>query len=382
MTDPSMTPDMPDAGEITNFLRRFADLMSNGQNATFLRRAAVLLENLTARLTATIDEEHHWQYKYATVTHQADMLEAECDTLKHDIEGHLNITTSILAERDELKTTLDAREEEFSELNHALNRARGELATKLEAYQETMAGLRAVFDEERKALEAALEARGEELDRLRRDLEREREDCATKSKTHEVELSELRLAFDRERGELQAQLKVRGDELAALRVVSHREYDALKAKVASLEAKRAALRSAFERISDLRNQTTGHQGGTDRSVPGKPGLEPDATPLSAQRGDRDPIVGETSSVVPKATLRQARAQFEYLAKECTPRGDIASQVMCELGAYTMDLALTAGGETHNLPAGEVALSILATPGSTDLTQTDSATLMVTTRAIV
>jgi DNA repair exonuclease SbcCD ATPase subunit len=307
MTDPSTAPDLPDAAEITKFLRRFADLMSNGQNATFLRRAAVLLENLTARLTAAIDQEHLWQSKYATVTHQASMLEAECDALKHDIEGHLIITTSILAERDELKATLEAREAELSELSGALNHARGELATKLEAHQEAMAGLRAAFDDERKALKATLEARGEELDQLRRDLEREREDCAAKSKTHQGELSELRLAFERERDELQAQLKVCGDELAALHVVSHRE-----------------------------------------------------------RGDRDLIVGETNAIVPKATLRQARAQFEYLAKECIPHGDIASQVMCELGAHTMDLALTAGGEgeTDNLPAGEVALSIFAPPGST------------------
>jgi hypothetical protein len=72
-------------------------------------------------------------------------------------------------------------------------------------------------------------------------------------------------------------------------------------------------------------------------------------------------IAETSAVVPKATLRQARAQFEYLAKQCIPRGDIASQVMCELGAHTMELALTAGGEPAGLPVGEMALSILA-PG--------------------
>jgi chromosome segregation ATPase len=250
MTDLSMAPDMPDAGEVTNFLRRFADLMSNGQNATFLRRAADLLENLTARLTAAIDEEHLWQYKCETVTHQTSMLEAECDALKHDIEGQLNITTSILAERDELKTTLEAREEELPELKRALNRARCELAMKLEAHEEAMSGQRAVFDEERKALEATLEARGEELDRLRRDFEREREDCAAKSKTHEGELSELRLAFDRERGELQAQLKVREDEFAALRVVSHREHDALKAKVASCtQPARTSARATVKPIS-------------------------------------------------------------------------------------------------------------------------------------
>jgi hypothetical protein len=58
-------------------------------------------------------------------------------------------------------------------------------------------------------------------------------------------------------------------------------------------------------------------------------------------------------------LRQVRAQFEYLAREFMPRGDIASQVMCELGAYTMDLALLAGREDNHLSVGEVARSILA-----------------------
>src|SRR5450759_55821 len=98
MTDPSMTPETPDVAETANFLRRFADLMSNGQNATYLQRAAVLLETLTARVTAAI---------------------------KHDMEGHLDITTSILAERDALKATLQAREAELAELNSALGRERG-----------------------------------------------------------------------------------------------------------------------------------------------------------------------------------------------------------------------------------------------------------------
>ena len=68
-------------------------------------------------------------------------------------------------------------------------------------------------------------------------------------------------------------------------------------------------------------------------------------------------------MVPKTTLRQARAQFEYLAKEFIPLGDIASQVMCELGAYTMDLALTAGQKTDHFPVDEVAFRLLAPPGS-------------------
>jgi hypothetical protein len=60
-------------------------------------------------------------------------------------------------------------------------------------------------------------------------------------------------------------------------------------------------------------------------------------------------------VVPKETLRQARAQFEFLARECIRRGDVATQAMCELGAHSIDLALV--GEHHPPSAGE-ALDIL------------------------
>ena len=75
VTDPSMTPETPDVADTANFLRRFADLMSNGHNARYLQHAAVLLETLTARVTAATDEEQLWRYKYETVTHHADALE-------------------------------------------------------------------------------------------------------------------------------------------------------------------------------------------------------------------------------------------------------------------------------------------------------------------
>jgi hypothetical protein len=364
MTDPSMMPETPDAAAIAHFLRRFADLMSNGQNATYLQHAAVLLETLTARITAALDEEQLWRYKYETVTRHADALEAECEGLKHDVEGHLDITTSILSERDTLKAALQAREAELSGLGDVLSRERGEFATQLQAHEQAMAGLRVAVAHERDALKATVAARDQELGQLRRACERQGEEFAAKSSAHETELSELRLAFDRERDELQARSNARGEELAALRAASDRENGELKAKVASLEAKRAELRSAFERISELKNQTIAHRDGTDPVAARKPGPEAETNGHPAQPGDRDPAVQESDAVVPKATLRQARAQFEYLAKECIPRGDIASQVMCELGAYTMDLALVAGQQTGDLPAGEVVLSILASPGST------------------
>jgi chromosome segregation ATPase len=363
MTDASLPPESPDVTEIASFLRRFADLMSNGYNATYLHRAADMVESLTARVTAASDEEKLWRYKYETVTRHADALEAECDTLKHDVdtlkhdvdtlkhdvEGHMEIAASILGERDALKAALQEREAEIAELEASLSRERGEAATTSEQREQALTELQVAFDREREALEADAKARREELAELRQSSEREREDLKAAVEKAEQSLAELRLARDREQAELQVRLKVSADELAALHTVSRRERDELQARVASLEDKRAALRMAFERISDLRSVEASE----------KPAPEAVAPPLAAQPGDQTMAISETSAVVPKATLRQARAQFEYLAKQCIPRGDIASQVMCELGAHTMDLALTSGGEPADLPVGEMALSILA-----------------------
>jgi hypothetical protein len=365
MTDPSMAPEAPDVAETASFLRRFADLMSNGYNATYLQRAADLLETLTARVLAASDEDELWRNKYESLARHAEALEAECDALRHDIEGHLNVTSSILTERDSLQAVVQSRESELSELRDALSRERD--AAKLGAHEEALAGLRVAFDREREALQTTAKVRDEEVEQLRRAFEDERRELTAAVKAGEQSLAELRLALDGERAGFQTRLKASGDELAAFRVASERERDALTMKVAALEAKRAELRSAFERISDLRTQAVG----TGSSVAGKPGPEAEARPFPAQRRQMDPAVKEASAVVPKTTLRQVRAQFEYLAKECIPRGDIASQVMCELGAHTMDLALTAGGETDHLPVGEVALSILAPGGSTLLATADT-----------
>ena len=369
MTDPSTTPETPDVAATAKFLRRFADLMSTGQNASYLNQAAHLLETLTAQLSAALDQEQLGQYKYEALTQHADTLEAECEALKQDIDGHLNITTSILAERDALKTALQGRDAELSELRGTLNREREEHAAKSEAQESVLAGLRVMFDQEREALKATSAKKSDELDQLRGAFERERDELAAQLKAREAELSKLRLGFGHERDQLQSQLKARGDELAALRTGSEREREALKEKVATLEAKRAELRLAFDRIGDLRSQTAEHDEGADRSVADR-GVEAEARLLAAQPGAQSPGLGAADAVVAKATLRQARAQFEYLARECVRRGDIASQVMCELGAYSMDLALVAGGETGHPPAGEVARSILAPPDQTSLAVAD------------
>ena len=222
MTDPSLPPEPPDVGEIASFLRRFADLMSSGYNATYLHHAAGLLESLTARVTAASDEEALWRYKYETVTRHADALEAECDTLKHDVEGHMEIAASILGERDALKAALQERETDIAELEASLTRERGEAATASELHEEILAELRVSFDREREALEADARARREQLDQLRQSSEREREEFQATIAKGEQSLVEFRVARDREQAELQVRLKVSVDELAALHTVSRR----------------------------------------------------------------------------------------------------------------------------------------------------------------
>jgi chromosome segregation ATPase len=361
MIDPSMTPETPTTAETAHFLRRFADLMSVGHNANYLHHAAVLLESLAAQVTAAVDEEQLWRYKYETVTRHADLLEAECDALKHDIDGHLDIISSTLAERDMLKATLQGREAELSELLGVLERERGEQTAASQTHEQALAALGAGFERERETLRAAADARGDELDLLRLASERENGELATKLQAREKEEAELRLAFDRERDELSAQLKARGDELATLRAASDRESDALREKVAGLEAKRLELRAAFDRISLLRDQTVDPRHGTDRAGPEQPPLEAQVNSRAAEPGGRNPSVAETDAVVPKATLRQIRAQFKYLANEFTGVGDVPSRVMCELGAFTMDTVLGADRKAAPLPTGDIALSILAAP---------------------
>ncbi len=358
MTDPVQ---MPEATETISFLRRFADLMSKGENAKYLSRAADLLETLTADVAAARDEESLWRYKHETAIQHADALESECDALKNDIEGHLNITTRILSERDNLKSTLQERETALADLGASLQQERAEFARQMQAQQEAIAALRTAFDRERETALAGLGA----------SLQQERGEFAKQTQAQQEAVAALRTAFDQERETLKAAARLQEQELDQLRAAAgggeqnftelRRERDELQAKMAYFEAKRTEIRSAFERISDLRNQTIGSDRLADRFV--SEGFESgaEATSRLAESGQQRLVAGEANAVVLKATLRQARAQFQYLAKECVVRGDLASQVMCELGAYTMDLALTERRETAELPVGAVALNILAAP---------------------
>jgi chromosome segregation ATPase len=350
MTDPATVPEAAEAAETAHFLRRFADLMSNGQNAEYLMRAADLLDALMARATASSDEEQLWRYKYETLTHQNDELETECESLRHDIERHVKLSSFIITERDTLKTTLEGREAELLELGQGLKREQDTLkreqeaaATKSQAHELALTELRTGFDQERVALKASLDASIKQIEQQRSEFHRERDELSAKLSQSEAVMAEFRRSFDRERDDWRSRLTSREDELAAIRVATANEHEELQQRIEALETKRAELRSAFDRISQL-GVATDHRAEAQRGSP------------SVQSQDRGS--GENSAVVPKETLRQARAQFEFLANECVRRGDVATQAMCELGAHTMDQALVAEETSQPSSIGEVALSIL------------------------
>ena len=316
-TNPAIESEGPDAAEAAHFLRRFAGLMANGHNAKYLLRSAELLEALTARASAASDEEQLWRYKYETLTQHADSLEAECGRLKDDIEGHVNVSGLILAERDALREALEKREAELLETSGALQRQIEQFATASQANDNATTELRARFDQERRELMAAADVAAREMEQQRRVFERGQQQSAAEIKRQQEEIVELRLAFDRERFELQSQLASREVELGAFR------------------AGAGLVREGADRNEPRAYQASGLAGGSKLSV------------------------DKTSAIVPKETLRQARAQFEFLAKECLRRGDVATQAMCELGAHAMQLALAGDESIDASPIGRMALNILS-----------------------
>ncbi len=355
MNHPAVAAEAPSAAEAAHFLRRFADLMSNGHNANFLLRAAELLEDLSARSSAASDEHQLLRDRYGTLTQHTDQLEAECERLKGDVEGHVSVAGLILAERDTLKAALEAREAELLDVIGALQREQDQSATQSQAHEGAVAELRTSFDQERLVLMAAADVSAKEIEQQRRVHERERVELSAELKRREQEIVELRSGFDRERQELQSRLKSREDALAALRAESGRESASLRQQIETLEARRAELRSSFERISQLRVEPEPQA--ADRFEPGRAGDKQGHLPVPA--AERNLPADQASAIVSKETLRQARAQFEFLAKESVRRGDIATQAMCELGAHTLQLALAADESADASPIGQMALSILS-----------------------
>ena len=342
MTDPVQVPEGPHVVDTVRFLRRFADLMSNGQNADWLLNAASLLETLSGRVIDSMGEAQLWRDKHGALAQDHDRLEDECEALRNDIQGHLDLSRTLLGDRDTLAETLQARDAELGAANQALSGAREQLAAEAQAHEQPLAQLRDASDRERESLSATIAARDEELGQLRETLQGEREQSAQKLQALEAKLAELQLGFGREREELQSRLSSSEGLIATLRSDAERDSEWMQARISALETQRVELRAALDRIGDLQTQAAS----PDHSAP--------SHSIAAVHPEPD----ENSALVPIATLRHARAQFEYLAQESIRRGDVATQVMCELSAHTLERVLNEVDRAEHSSAGKIALSIL------------------------
>lgn len=288
MIDHSSTAEPANALEIARFLRRFASLMSNGQNSLYLNQAAAMLDDLTVRLAAALDEKNLWQHRYSAVTDHADALEVDCNILKLEIE--------------ELRT----------ELGETINRNAMESAE-----------LRLALEHETDGLRARIQV-GEQL------------------------LADSHGLLRGEREEFESQLNDRKVELAAIGAQYRQENEKLRARVVALEASQADSRAASDQT-----------GAEQRRSPLETGPIAGVKLLNARSCTQNDEKGEINIVVREGTLRQARAQFEHLARESILRGDVPSQIMCELGAHRIDVALDAGRSIDHVPVREMALEILS-----------------------
>src|SRR5262249_7969317 len=140
-------PEAPDIVDTVRFLRRFADLMSNGQNSAWLLNAAAMLETLSARVAAAEAEEQLSRQKCENLARDNDRLEAECDGLKGDVDGHLELARTLLDDRESLSATLESRDAEVSALNEALTSERAQLAADAKAHEQTLTATSAAHEQ-------------------------------------------------------------------------------------------------------------------------------------------------------------------------------------------------------------------------------------------
>jgi ABC-type transporter Mla subunit MlaD len=128
-------------------------------------------------------------------------------------------------------------------------------------------------------------------------------------------------------------------ELASDNLIA--EMESLKAQ---LDAEVAALK---ERLDEARRQAE-----ADRNFFGEQALRLQArvdvtefelaqanAELDEYRRPAETGIDESIAVVPVASLKLARTQFDYLAKGFASSGDVISQTICEIGASAIDKAL-------------------------------------------
>ncbi len=133
MTSPRLLPESPDERDTAKFLRRFSELISVGQSASYLRHAAGLIEELVARVQQAEDMAAHHQTLGAS--HQALQQSADLElrAARADIDA-LTLSCAEQARRLALAETDNAGE--HGRMRERAERAEAKLAEASELMQK------------------------------------------------------------------------------------------------------------------------------------------------------------------------------------------------------------------------------------------------------
>jgi len=139
----------------------------------------------------------------------------------------------------------------------------------------------------------------------------------------------------RESSELLQVERIRSDANSELRKT-------LEAKIAGLEAEMAALKSQLSeqrlKLNEVTIEAERKQNDLLRRAE-----EAEAALAALQSDVARTAPSDTHVLVPVATLRSAKAQFESLAHAFEKSGNIVSQVRCEASATSLDRAILDAG---------------------------------------
>ncbi|NVN85608.1 MAG: hypothetical protein HXX15_05910 [Rhodopseudomonas sp.] len=143
MNHPQLLPESPDERDTARFLRRFSELISVGQSASYLRHAAGLIDELVGRLKQTEELLQDEQMIGAEHIARRRMAEAELQTVKLEI-GKLQALRAEDAMK--LKSAAESLAAERRFLTERYQRAEAELVEVSDELQQMQAKFASVGD--------------------------------------------------------------------------------------------------------------------------------------------------------------------------------------------------------------------------------------------
>lgn len=134
-----LLPESPDERDTAKFLRRFSELISIGQNASYLRHAALLIEELVERIRQTEHQLHDQMVETAGAAMLREAAEQELRSARRELDRREQSLADEQARRVEVEHRFA---EEWDAMNARLETTEAQLADATRARQEAESRLR------------------------------------------------------------------------------------------------------------------------------------------------------------------------------------------------------------------------------------------------